>query len=97
MRTILVFFALLMTLVMGGCTEEARNKFFRSADNILGKDFKVSYISDGKIVKTWKVIDGKITTGKDENGSYLGYYYFWAEEVGYVQVPVRGTVIEELR
>ncbi len=58
---------------------------------------KVSYIDSGKIVKTWTVRDSKITTGKDDQGKMLGYYYFWSEEVGYVQIPVERTIIEELR
>ena len=89
---------LFLGLGLGGCTEEAKNKFFRSADNILGKDLKVTFYSDkGDMIKSWTVLDGKITTGKDENGAYLGYYYFWADKVGYVQVPVDHTVIEEIR
>ncbi|MGK5093348.1 hypothetical protein WDW89_15230 [Deltaproteobacteria bacterium TL4] len=87
----------LFSLLLMGCTEESRNRFFRSADNLLGKDFLISYISEGKVVKTWKVLDGKITTGKDENGAILGYYYFWAEDVGYVQIPIVGTLVEEIR
>ena len=48
---------------MGGCTEESRNKIFKQADNLLGKDLRVSYVSDsGKIVKSWTVKDGKVTT-----------------------------------
>ncbi|MBF0236892.1 MAG: hypothetical protein HQM12_04240 [SAR324 cluster bacterium] len=91
---------IVMLLLAGslvGCTEESRNKFFRSADTLLGKDLKVSYVSEGKIVKSWTVRDSKVTTGKDENGANLGYYYFWSDETGYVQVPIVGTIVEELR
>lgn len=87
----------LATLVLAGCTEESRNKFFRSADNVLGKDFRVSYVDEGKIVKTWTIRDGKITSGKEEDGTVLGYYYFWSEETGYVQLPIDRTIVEELR
>ena len=97
MRRIIFCIIVVMLVFLSGCTEEARNKFFRSADNILGKDFVVTYISEGKIMKIWKVVDSKITTGKDDTGAFLGYYYFWAEDIGYVQVPIRGTIIEEYR
>ncbi len=80
-----------------GCTEESRNKIFREADNILGKDLQVSYIDSGKVVKTWIVRDSKITAGKDESGRVLGYYYFWSEKKGYVQIPIERTIIEEYR
>ena len=84
--------------LLTGCTEESRNKFFRSADNVLGKDFRVSYVDEGKIVKTWTIRDGKITSGKSEDtGQPLGYYYFWSEETGYVQLPMDRTIVEELK
>ncbi len=91
------FLLLLGFFSLVGCTEESRNRIFRQADNILGKDLKVSYIDEGKIVKTWLVRDGKITTGKDDSGRVLGYYFFWSEEVGYVQIPIERTIIEEFR
>ena len=78
---------------MGGCTEEARNKIFKQADNVLGKDLRVSYVADsGTIVKSWTVSDGKVTTHKDEQGAASGYYYFWSIESGYVQVPIIGII-----
>ena len=82
-------------LTLGGCTEEARNKISRTTDNFLGEDLRVSYIDGGQIVKTWTVKDGKITSGKDDSGNATGYYYFWTEETGYVQVPIERTIIEE--
>lgn len=91
------FFLCALIFIFSGCTEEARNRFFRSADNIIGKDYRVSYISEGKVVKSWTVKDGKITSGKDESGTVLGYYYFWTQETGYVQVPIIGTIIEEIK
>jgi uncharacterized protein YcfL len=81
---------LLAALLLVGCTEEERNKLFKEADNILGKD-------NGKIVRTWTVRDGKVTTNKNPDGSSSGYYYFWSEETGYVQIPVLRTIIEEIK
>ena len=47
------YFFLLFLLFMGGCTEESRNKIFKQADNLLGKDLRVSYVADsGTIVKS---------------------------------------------
>lgn len=96
MKKSMYLLLLLIFFFLAGCTEESRNKIFRQADNILGKDLRVSYIDSGKVVKTWVVRDGKITAGKDESGRALGYYFFWSE-VGYVQVPVERTIIEEFR
>ncbi len=97
MKKLCYLLSAICILFIIGCTEESRNKIFRQADNLLGKDMKVSYVDEGKIVKTWTVRDSKITTGKDAEGRVLGYYYFWSEEVGYVQLPVERTIIEELR
>ena len=92
------FIFLLFLLLMGGCTEEARNKMFKQADNVLGKDLRVSYVADsGTIVKSWTVSDGKVTTHKDEQGAASGYYYFWSVESGYVQVPIVRTIVEEIK
>lgn len=97
MKKLIYLLGLVSLLFLVACTEESRNKIFRQADNILGKDLKVSYIDSGEIVKSWVVRDGKITTGKDENGRVLGYYFFWSEKMGYVQIPIERTIIEELR
>ena len=95
-KTFLKF--LLFLLLLGGCTEESRNKIFKQADNLLGKDLRVSYVSDsGNIVKSWTVKDGKVTTHKDEQGAASGYYYFWSVERGYVQVPIVRTIVEEIK
>ena len=56
-------------VLLGGCTEEARNKISRTTDNFLGEDLRVSYIDNGQVVKTWTVKDSKITSGKDEAGN----------------------------
>ena len=84
----------LLALATAGCTEEARNQFFRSADNVLGKDYMVSYVDEGQVVKSWTIKDGKITSGEKEDGTPTGYYYFWSEETGYVQVPIDRTIVE---
>lgn len=98
MKRILISISMIGIIIfIVSCTEESRNKMFRSADNVLGKDLKVSYVSEGKIIKTWTVRDGKVTTGKDEKGTVQGYYFFWSEETGYVQVPIERTLIEEIR
>ena len=89
---------LLFLLFMGACTEESRNKIFKQADNVLGKDLRISYVADsGKIVKSWTVRDGKVTTHKDEKGGTSGYYYFWSVESGYVQVPIVRSIVEEIK
>ena len=84
-------------VLLSACTEEAMNKLSRQADNFLGEDLKVSYIDGGQIIKTWTVKDGKITTGRDDRGNSIGYYYFWSEETGYVQLPIERTIIEEIK
>ena len=95
-KTIYVF--ILSLFFMGGCTEESRNKIFKQADNVLGKDLRISYVADsGTIVRKWTVRDGKVTTHKDEQGGTSGYYYFWSVENGYVQVPIVRTIIEEIK
>ena len=95
-KTFYIF--LLLLLFMGGCTEESRNKIFKQADNLLGKDLRFYYVSDsGKIVKSWTVKDGKVTSHKDEQGVASGYYYFWSVESGYVQVPIVRTIVEEIK
>lgn len=97
MKKVLSIVLIASVLIISGCTEEARNKLGRTADNYLGEDLKVSYIDSGVVVKTWTVEDGKITSGKDDQGNSLGYYYFWSVETGYVQLPIERTVIEEIK
>tara|TARA_B100000579_G_C22340155_1_gene624550 strand:- start:252 stop:548 length:297 start_codon:yes stop_codon:yes gene_type:complete len=93
-----IYVFLLFVLIFGGCTEESRNKIFKQADNVLGKDLKISYVADsGKIVKSWTVRDGKVTTHKDDQGGSSGYYYFWSVESGYVQVPILRSIVEEIK
>ncbi|MCH2290451.1 MAG: hypothetical protein MK447_11065 [SAR324 cluster bacterium] len=94
-RWILILFS---TFILSACTEESRNQMFKQADNLLGKDLRVSYVADnGKIVKSWTVRDGKVTSEKDPGGNAIGYYYFWSNETGYVHIPVMRTIIEEIK
>ena len=95
MRLALFSFTLFL---LAACTEEARNRFARSVQqNIIGEQLRVSYIDYGKVVKTWVIKDGKVTSGKEEGtGRPLGYYYFYSEN-GYVQLPIEKTIIEEIR
>ena len=88
---------LVATLMMTACTEETMNKWSRQADNFLGEDLRVSYVDGGKVVKSWTVKDGKITTGRDDQGRAIGYYYFWSLETGYVQLPIERTLIEAIK
>ena len=94
-RWIMILFS---TFILSACTEESRNQMFKQADNLLGKDLRVSYVADnGNIVKSWSVRDGKVTSEKDSSGNAVGYYYFWSNETGYVQIPVMRTIIEEIK
>lgn len=86
-----------LVILIGACTEEKRNELSRDMANLVGKDLKISYVDNGVVVKTWTVKDSKVTTGKDEHGTQLGYYYFWSEETGYVQIPIERTIIEEIK
>lgn len=97
MKRIFITLIIVSTFIISACTEEARNKLGRTADNYLGEDLKVSYIDSGIVVKTWTVEDGKITSGKDDQGNSIGYYYFWSVENGYVQLPIERTIIEEIK
>ena len=93
LRTLLVLVS--SSLFLGACSESL-NKLSRSTDNLTGIDATVSYISDGKVVKTWVINNSKITSGKDEAGRTAGYYYFWDEKGRYVQLPINNTIIEEI-
>ena len=94
MKTII---AILFLLMISACTEEARNKASRSIQqNIVGERLKVSYIDYGKVVKSWIIEDGKVTTGVTEGGVVKGYYYAYTTD-GYIQLPIEKTLIEELK
>lgn len=92
-----VLVSILFLLMISACTEEARNKAFRSIQqNIVGERLKVSYIDYGKVVKSWIIEDGKVTTGVTEGGVVKGYYYAYTTD-GYIQLPIEKTLIEELK
>ena len=87
----------ILVLLISACTEEKRNQFLRSVQqNVIGERLKVSYVDYGKIVKTWIIADGKVTTGVTEGGQIKGYYFFYSTD-GYVQIPVEKAMIEELK
>ena len=92
-----VLVSILFLLMISACTEEARNKAFRSIQqNVIGERLKVSYIDYGKVVKSWIIEDGKVTTGVTEAGVVKGYYYAYTTD-GYIQLPIEKTLIEELK
>ena len=94
----MIRFLIISILFLSACTEEARNKFSRSIDNLVGLNLRVSWVAwDGTVVQSWTVPDGKITSGKTDGGLPSGYYYFWSKEGGYVQLPVQHTLIEEIK
>jgi len=75
--------------------EENLNRMSRTIETYTGQDYLVTYSEDAHL-KSWKVIDGKVTSEGDK-----GYYYFWAtDEDGdklYVQTPIERTYIEEVK
>lgn len=87
----------LVILLLGlvtGCSEEQQNKLSRLGVTWLEGDYHVTY-ADGEHVKSWVVIDGKVTSDPGK-----GYYYFWATVNGkkvYVQTPIGRSYIEEIR
>lgn len=97
MSKVSVCITFISILFLSACTEETMNKWSRQADNFLGEDLKVSYVDGGSVIKSWTVKDGKITTGRDDQGRAIGYYYFWSVETGYVQLPIERTLIEEIK
>lgn len=89
----IVFFLPLLFL-LAACSEEQQNKLSRIGVTWLEGDYRVTY-AEGSHVKSWEVIDGKVTS---EPGK--GYYYFWALQGGkkvYVQTPIERTYIEEIK
>jgi len=85
----------LSTFLLMACSEEQQNKISRLGVTWLEGDYKVTY-ADGSHVKSWTVLDGKVTS---EPGK--GYYYFWAKNENgkkvYVQTPIGRTYIEEIK
>lgn len=91
------FIRLLLLAVLAAaliaCSEEQQNRIARLGVTWLEGDYRVTY-ADGEHVKSWEVIDGKVTSDPDR-----GYYYFWARIDGkkaYVQTPIARTYIEEM-
>ena len=85
---------LLIVLLLGGCSEEQQNRLGRLGVTWLEGDYRVTY-ADGEHVKTWEVLDGKVTSEPAK-----GYYFFWAKQDGkkfYVQTPIARTYIEEIK
>jgi hypothetical protein len=81
-------------LLLVACSEEQQNKLSRIGVSWLEGDYRVTY-ADGNHVKSWEVIDGKVTSEPDK-----GYYYFWAMVNGnkvYVQTPIGRSYIEEIK
>ena len=91
---ILRLLLLLLTLLfMAGCSEEQQNKLSRLGVTWLEGNYRVTY-AVGDHVKSWEVIDGKVTSEPAK-----GYYYFWTRVDGkkrYIQTPIERTYIEEI-
>lgn len=80
-------------LLLSACSEEQQNKLTRLGVTWLEGNYRVTY-ADGEHVKSWVVLDGKVTSEPDK-----GYYYFWVRKDGkkyYVQTPIGRTYIEEM-
>ena len=90
-----------VTLFLTGCLEESRNKLFRSLQqNVIGERLLVTHYTPNGEKLEFIINDGKVTSAKTQGDSGfefpLGYYYFYSE-TGYVQLPIIGTVITELK
>ena len=84
---------LIFGILVGGCSEEQQNRLSRLGVTWMEGNYRVTY-ADGAHVKSWEVLDGKVTSEPDK-----GYYYFWANEGNrryYVQTPIARTYIEEI-
>ncbi len=90
-----IIILLLSTFFLMACSEEQQNKLSRLGVTWLEGDYRVTY-ADGSHVKSWTVMDGKVTS---EPGK--GYYYFWAKNENgkkvYVQTPIGRSYIEEIK
>ncbi len=88
------FLLLPLLLLLAACSEDQQNKLSRIGVSWLDGDYRVTY-ADGNHVKSWEVIDGKVTSDPGK-----GYYYFWAVENSkkiYVQTPIGRSYIEEIQ
>ncbi len=93
LRTVLPLPLIALTALLSGCSEEQQNRLSRMGVTWLEGNYKVTY-ADGSHAKSWRVIDGKVTSEPQK-----GYYFFWAEAEGakiYVQTPIARTYIEEI-
>ena len=90
-----IIILLFSTFFLMACSEEQQNKLSRLGVTWMEGDYRVTY-ADGSHVKSWTVMDGKVTS---EPGK--GYYYFWAKNENgkkvYVQTPIGRSYIEELK
>ena len=96
-----VFVVAILALLVSACTEEKRNSLIRSvSQNIIGQRLLVTHYTPNGEKLEFIINDGKVTSAKTEGDSGfqfpLNYYYFYSE-TGYVQLPIIGTVITELR
>jgi hypothetical protein len=84
----------LLVASLASCSQEQQNKLSRLGVTWLEGNYRVTY-ADGSHVKSWLVVDGKVTSEPQK-----GYYYFWAKVNGkkvYVQTPIGRTYIEEMK
>jgi len=91
MKKILILLSSLLFIT--ACSEEQQNKISRLGVTWLEGNYKVTYAA-GEHVKSWQVIDGKVTSDPGK-----GYYYFWTKVNGrkrYVQTPIERSYIEEI-
>ena len=96
-----VFLSILLLLMVSACTEESRQQIARSVtQNIIGQRLLVTHYTPNGEKLEFIINDGKVTSAKTRGDSGfefpLNYYYFYSE-TGYVQLPIIGTVITELR
>ena len=66
-----IWLLLLLILLLGGCTEEQKNRLTRLGVTWLEGNYRVTY-ADGEHVKSWEVRDSKVTSEAEK-----GYYFFW--------------------
>ena len=91
-----VLVSILFLLMISAYAKSKKSCLSCIQQNIVGERLKVSYVDYGKIVKSWVIEDGKVTTGVTENGIVKGYYYFYSTD-GYIQIPIGKAMIEELK
>lgn len=70
-----LFFAVAITLLLGGCTQETQNKFGRAVQNWTGTDGILEVYAGDKLVKRFLKID-KLTTASGTNNKQDRPYRF---------------------